>query len=294
MATVSERCEWKWQESKVASRKSEKRPSRKRKWKRTEPAVGRHKLEAMLVYLLFIFACGWCVCWLLFLNYQQHSRDGRRCRGRGRAESGEWAHFQQDDHEQAELDQHDGFLEEELDEPRPLEPANGRAGGCCQRAAAAAAAGLKLDSVIDLYSEHALLLPAAEGGERADGCRCVDCQSAQFRAGAGGLLCGWPVGAAEEARPTAAGADDEHDGQLVDLWPAVELHENPLSRAPLGRLERHESGRAADQLARSRLLSLSEHQQERRAAIRMVSCSLQPEIAASRSWKAGECRALAT
>lgn len=31
----------------------------------------------MLVYLLFIFTCGWCVCWLLFLNYQQHTRDGQ-------------------------------------------------------------------------------------------------------------------------------------------------------------------------------------------------------------------------
>lgn len=29
----------------------------------------------MLMYLLFIFTCGWCVCWLLFLNYQQYERD---------------------------------------------------------------------------------------------------------------------------------------------------------------------------------------------------------------------------
>lgn len=29
----------------------------------------------MLVYLFFIFTCGWCVCWLLFLNYQQYTKD---------------------------------------------------------------------------------------------------------------------------------------------------------------------------------------------------------------------------
>lgn len=29
----------------------------------------------MLIYLFFIFTCGWCVCWLLFLNYQQHAKD---------------------------------------------------------------------------------------------------------------------------------------------------------------------------------------------------------------------------
>lgn len=32
----------------------------------------------MLIYLFFIFTCGWCVCWLLFLNYQQYTRDFER------------------------------------------------------------------------------------------------------------------------------------------------------------------------------------------------------------------------
>lgn len=32
----------------------------------------------MIIYLLFIFTCGWCVCWLLFLNYQQYTRDSER------------------------------------------------------------------------------------------------------------------------------------------------------------------------------------------------------------------------
>lgn len=36
----------------------------------------------MLIYLLFIFTCGWCVCWLLFLNYQQHTRDSERLQHR--------------------------------------------------------------------------------------------------------------------------------------------------------------------------------------------------------------------
>lgn len=34
----------------------------------------------MIIYLLFIFTCGWCVCWLLFLNYQQYSKDSERYR----------------------------------------------------------------------------------------------------------------------------------------------------------------------------------------------------------------------
>lgn len=31
----------------------------------------------MLIYLFFIFTCGWCVCWLIFLNYQQHIKDSK-------------------------------------------------------------------------------------------------------------------------------------------------------------------------------------------------------------------------
>lgn len=34
----------------------------------------------MIIYLLFIFTCGWCVCWLLFLNYQQYNKDSERYR----------------------------------------------------------------------------------------------------------------------------------------------------------------------------------------------------------------------
>lgn len=217
--------------------------------------------QEMLIYLLFIFTCGWCVCYLLFLNYQQHARDseqrapsGRECLRRVR---------------------------------RRLRPARHKLD-----AELATPAAIRQESVVDQAGECSLLV--------ADCCDPIDAFS--FSDHYDDELLAWSAShAARSQEPELRGwpawdqsiddddddGDDDADDGYDERVPLVELHENPLGTcAELGRAG-VESAELA--LRRSQLLSLQSSQQDKRAAIRLVSrwaplCHVHALFFARRRW----------
>ena len=210
----------------------------------------------MLLYLFFVFTCGWCVCYLLFLNYQQHSRDS-----------------QLDVELEAEAEDEAETEERQLLERRHWlrkwrRRRRRRACGHTGDASETTRRGgeqhrPKLELVIDSEGRHSLLgdeeiarLELEDTKDAAD----IECVACATPTPVSEPLFGWPL---------AEGDDEEEEAeQLCGEWPLAELHENPLSGlevSPRGA----ESGVGA--LERSQLLSLRHCQRQNRAAIRMVS-----------------------
>lgn len=199
----------------------------------------------MVVYLFFVFTCGWCVCWLLFLNYQKHSQqpeEGESCpANRGQLEL------------MNAVLECDGALGLELERgPGEMEP---------------------VELVVDCEGGH--LVMSGESAECIKFCRqeesqceCLECwersvaehQQQHAVAPGFGFGFGWPE---EETGVEESFVEGE------ELVPVVELRENPLSQVP--DLETRLLNSTASHQIRQRSRLLSEGQQERRAAIRLVS-----------------------
>lgn len=300
----------------------------------------------MLVYLLFIFACGWCVCWLLFLNYQQYSHDSqRRMRRRTRSCSLRKRHRSSRHLIGGEAQDLEAYAEgsavptraRPLDSIVMIEEEEESRGRKWRLQPPAAQGQLELDcGDTDRESEGAPEfredeledleedgLDEAEEEEeeeeerlefgvcrRSARCTCLTGQrrnrveEVEFR--------GWPGGADNEEEddfdPLKAANDHEDSGEEHQLWPIVELHENPLNYcqdvaqvqvcddggeevegdsdwkwrqgspwvAERTTSQQNEGNRDGDEMIiaeRSRLFSLCREQSDRRAAIRMVSRS---------------------
>lgn len=250
----------------------------------------------MLVYLLFIFACGWCVCWLLFLNYQQHSRDSERLvrlkrrlrlKSQLRGPKRNYRMAAQDD-DLADEEEGEGEGEEDVDvdvDDEEEEEEEEEAELYVEQARHAN--DLESQYQERLPGGHQLIVVDSEGSNKLlesrhhelddlglelldmnlmnelQGRREPEAQSEQ-------LIRGWP---GPEVGPNEL-EDEYEEDELIDLWPIVELHENPLTSLPADELKRRQTAESQrDQLERSRLLSMAggEMQSKHRAAIRMVS-----------------------
>ena len=244
----------------------------------------------MIVYLLFIFTCGWCVCWLLFLNYQQHALDGHRRRHPSQRRSRSRSRKRLGRGDQMALGETSGDLEAgsgRVECETVLTGARQRPATRVSRRSRAEAEELEGEELEDDYD--------IECADDADG-QCLECacERAERRTGGLGLesdelehlglfgpsgeLRGWPEIGAAESEP-ASDADDGDGDQSDGLWPIVELHENPLGvQDGLGEADQvnrspEVEANGPEQLRRSRLLSLQAGQSEFRAAIRLVSLS---------------------
>jgi len=245
----------------------------------------------MLVYLFFIFSCGWCVCWLLFLNYQQHTLDSarlarvrrakrerlRRLRGERRtrldgagAESVTVESVVGEDGEHVLLAHNCGppgaeegacYCYEESDFDEQLQDADGNEG---------------FSEIFALEGGQHGLFSAQPNGTSECGNSLVGLESGWRE------MRGWPEELEERRGPFGEEGEEPKVCELPP-WPMVGLHENPLNSASLDaeladgaakrRLAELGSGeRDCDRtLNRSRILSLREDQERNRAAIRLVS-----------------------
>lgn len=283
----------------------------------------------MLIYLFFVFSCGWCVCWLLFLNYQQHANDsssqeeqhnlpspicGRQIWGSGKKrkwfkhlpynkrfnrqkqqqqqsamvidDKGKHSLMPIDDEfgESLKLNGADDYCQDEMDEFHYNELNENYTNH-----------NQLLDLRCNNVNDDELLHIGIVGGQDDNNVKslidnssqlCEHCQLAA--SGKPKLLDtknemrGWPIEFNDEDEN-----DETFDTSLVDFASGtgelngeqvtlVELHENPLNvfancsqqtlQLPLLS--------PSDTLDRSRKLSLLEDQQDRRAAVRMVSSGI--------------------
>lgn len=228
----------------------------------------------MIVYMLFIFTCGWCVCYLLFLNYQQHSRDSRLA---------------------------SAIRRKRLQRVRRLRSSSSRrrpdleSGGCVRKSSGRAG---QLESIVDSNRQHSLLFVPTDEPD------CNQCGSSRLESRPGrlcrsdedfvepevdyddegddnddeevdeedaelfdmldeldgfqstnccpsdvascpqppGEMRGWPEHDEQLFGPADATQDDgyDDDDDQLSLWPIVELHENPLNHLDEGQGEQDE------------------------------------------------------
>lgn len=190
----------------------------------------------MLVYLFFVFTCGWCVCWLLFLNYQQHARDSVQ--------------------PPAELSN----LEDDSSSCRAEQLARRRRRRDTKRALLVGQSG-KLE----------LVKTEAERADQQEESECCpECQASALDS-PDELVLDWPAN-----RCAADSEEDSDEPEVASqrAWPLIELHENLASwseEAEDGLPVRKPDVEQA--LNRSRLLSLRSSQLSHRAAVRQVSKS---------------------
>lgn len=206
----------------------------------------------MLVYLFFVFTCGWCVCWLLFLNYQQHVRD---------------AHLTL-----VELDEESGA---------PVTP---------PRLELLASKKRKRRGRRKLLVRHTgqLDLAEPEAGpeveveaeeEEESEQECAECGRPSQP---GELVLDWPA--------TNRCEESCEEAELgARAWPLVEIHENELANASANYSDNDDHNELGQALDRSRLLSLRPSQLRNRAAIRLVSRELREGGPVS-AWVQQDCR----
>lgn len=187
----------------------------------------------MLVYLFFVFTCGWCVCWLLFLNYQQHSRDSI----------------------EPPLDS--ASLEDDPGSYRVQQLPRRKRKRESKQALLVRHSGRHEPVKTELQQDDEL-----ESGRDDKQC-CPECRASLSSE----LVLDWPV----NKWSTDDDAESEHEQPEVaqQAWPLVELHENLLGGSEQTVDVSEPSFEQT--LDRSRLLSLQPSQLSHRAAIRQVS-----------------------
>lgn len=204
----------------------------------------------MLMYLLFIFTCGWAVCWLVFLNYRQHIEDAEARERRRRRLSSDAStssacclHAAEQrlemscDTKRAQQQQQQQAKAESIVNARG-EHALLVLGDAAAAAAVATTLCQDTDDDYDGYYAHALAQAAAEAPVKSP----IDL-FATGRSDYGS--CVVAHGSVREIieMPQAFGVDDYssdsedvhlcscsvNNNNNVGLWPLVALHENPLN-----------------------------------------------------------------